>query len=276
MLSLRHRIALTLLPQLALLAVLGAAGVFILRLLDNNVQQLGNRIDRILRENYDSVLYMQHLDEALERIDSSFQFALAGREEQARDQYRDNGAAYEANLLKEEKNITLPGEGELVGELRDLTTRYRAKGEDFYRRTPRDPRREQDYFGDDGLLQTFQRIKEVSGKILRMNEESMEQASAEARATARQTSAMARNSLIGFAIGLGIAAFLAVLLAWQTTRSILLPLHSVTESVLAIGRGNLDQVVTVKSRDEIGQLADAFNTMARQLRHYRQTDYARL
>src|SRR5216683_2101884 len=141
MLSLRYRIALMLLPQLALLAVLGGAGVFILRHLDNSIQHLGNRIDRILRENYDSVLYMQHLDEALERIDSSFQFALAGREDQARDQYRDNWAVYEDNLRKEEKNITLPGEGELVKELRDLTTRYHTKAEDFFRRTPGDEQR---------------------------------------------------------------------------------------------------------------------------------------
>src|SRR5205807_8675107 len=49
-----------------------------------------------------------------------------------------------------------------------------------------------------------------------------------------------------------------------------------TQSAIAIGSGNLDQVVPVRSRDELGLLADAFNVMARQLRHYRQTDYTRL
>src|SRR5262249_30154280 len=52
--------------------------------------------------------------------------------------------------------------------------------------------------------------------------------------------------------------------------------QAVTQSALAIGAGNLDQVVPVTSRDELGQLAHAFNTMGRQLRHYRQSDYARL
>jgi signal transduction histidine kinase len=276
MLSLRYRIALTLLPQLVLLAVLGGAGVVIFRHLDARMQLLGSSIDRILHENYDSVQYMQHLDEAVERIDSSFQFALAGREEQAREQHQKNWLIYDENLGLEEKNITLPGEGELVAELRDLTNQYRAKAKGFYDRPPRDPEREQDYFGKDGLLQTFQRIKEVSGSILRLNEENMKQASGEARDTARQASDTARQSLIGFAIGLGIATLLAMLLLWQTSWAILRPMRSITESALAIGRGNLDQVVPVRSRDEIGQLADAFNTMARQLRHYRQTDYAKL
>jgi signal transduction histidine kinase len=276
MLSLRYRILLTLLPQLVLLAVLGGAGVVILRHLDARMQMLGSSIDRILRENYDSVLYMQHLDEAVERIDSSFQFALAGREDQAKVQHRENWVIYEDNLAKEENNVTLPGEGELVTQLRDLTHQYRAKAKRFYDRPPRDPEREQDYFGNDGLLQTFLRIKEVSGSILRLNEENMKQASGEARETARQASNTARQSLIGFAVGLGIATLLAMVLAWQTSYSILRPMRSITESALAIGRGNLDQVVPVRSRDEIGQMADAFNTMARQLRHYRQTDYAKL
>ncbi len=262
MLSLRYRIALTLVPQLLLLAVLGVGAVAIL-------YNLSDRIDGILRDNYDSVLYMQRLDEALERIDSSFQFALAGRESLARDQYRANWPVYEDNLVKEEHNITLPGEGDRARELRDLTTKYHAKAEDFYKRAPHDPQRERDYFDDDGLLHTFERIKAVAHAILKMNEDSMESASDDARTTAK-------NSLVGFAFGLGVAALLALTFAWWTNRSILQPLQAVTESALAIGRGNLDQVVPVHSRDEVGQLADAFNTMARQLRHYRQTDYARL
>src|SRR5262249_20876221 len=40
--------------------------------------------------------------------------------------------------------------------------------------------------------------------------------------------------------------------------------------------GNLDQVVPYLARDELGQLAQAFNTMTRHLRDFRRTDYARL
>ena len=70
----RQRILVAMLPLFALLVALGATGAVL-------IYHLGHQIDQILRENYDSVIYMRDLNEALERIDSSFQFALAGREE---------------------------------------------------------------------------------------------------------------------------------------------------------------------------------------------------
>ncbi len=75
--TLRQRILLTLAPLVCLLAVIGATGIFLLR-------QVGNRIEDILRENYVSVEAMVGLNEALERIDSSFQFALQGKEDAER------------------------------------------------------------------------------------------------------------------------------------------------------------------------------------------------
>src|SRR5258708_6591297 len=127
-LTLRSRIILTLLPLLALLAVLGAAGYFLL-------SHLPGRIDVVLRENYDSVLYLERLGEAVERIDSSFKFALAEEEERARKQYDANWKLYRDHLKKEQENITLPGEGERVGRLTDLTKAYRREGDAFYQLT---------------------------------------------------------------------------------------------------------------------------------------------
>ena len=69
---------------------------------------------------------------------------------------------------------------------------------------------------------------------------------------------------------------LAVLLLGSTIRTIVGPVRAVTESAAAIGAGNLDQVVPITSDDELGQLAATFNTMARQLREYRQSHKAQL
>src|SRR5947209_5755960 len=123
---LRTRIYLTLAPLLALLAVLGGAGVALLF-------QLGGRVDAILRENYDSVRAMERLNEAVERIDSSFQFALAGKEDKARKDFDDSWKQFDDALHDEQRNITIvPDEPRLVKQLEQLRDRYRAQGQRFY------------------------------------------------------------------------------------------------------------------------------------------------
>jgi two-component system, NtrC family, sensor histidine kinase KinB len=261
-LSLRSRIFLTLAPLLVLLAILGSAGAWLL-------YGLGGRIDVILRENYASVIAMENLNEALERIDSSFQFALAGEEDKARRQYEEKWPDYLHALDVEKRNITLlPEEAELVNQLVELTQQYREQGDAFYALKATDPDRRARYFKD-GLFDTFTKIKKVSGRILFINQKNMEDAAQDARRKAA-------DSLLYFGVGLGIAVVLAVFLAWYNSRVILHPISAVTRSAQAIGAGNLDQVVPVLARDELGQLADAFNVMARQLRAYRQSSYDRL
>jgi signal transduction histidine kinase len=260
-LSIRWRIVLTLAPLVALLAAVGvAASVLLLH--------LGGRIDAILRENYESVRYMERLNEAVERIDSAFTFALSGQEKKARRQYDEYWKSYREWLRKERGNITEPGEAELVARLGELTDRYADTGDAFWAHHLEEDRR-RDYYADDGLLSLFEEIKKVSGEILLLNQRSMERARDEAHATAR-------DSLAWFAMGAAAAATLAAWLAWRTVGAVLRPIQALTNAALAIGTGDLDQAAAVSSPDELGRLAEAFNTMARQLRHFRQTDYSRL
>jgi NtrC-family two-component system sensor histidine kinase KinB len=72
------------------------------------------------------------------------------------------------------------------------------------------------------------------------------------------------------------AMILAVGAAIHLSRSILRPIQAVTVGARAMARGELDQLVPAASRDELGDLANAFNEMARTLREYRQAGTARL
>ena len=230
--TLRQRIVLTLVPLVCLLALVAAIGIFLLR-------HVGNRIEDILRENYLSVEAMAGLNEALERINSSFQFALQGKKD-ARKEYDDNWTVYGHNLQREANNITLPGEQNRVDELSALTTEYRKRGDEFFAASTVAERAEL-YFGDKGkrgLLHCFHDIKKAAGAIRELNQDSMESAAE----TARQT---ARTSQLWLGAGLAVTVAVAALLIWGTTRSVLGPIQAVTESVLAIGAGNLNQAVPV-------------------------------
>src|SRR5262249_11935891 len=153
-----------------LLTVVGSAGVALLL-------RLGNSINEILRENYASVIAMEKLNESLERIDSSFQMALSGRDDpdllqKAREQYAGNWKSYLDELQVEQKNITVEGEGDLVRQLEALTDGYRSRGDAFFSGSGSDTEQRDDYYRKStGLLAMFGQIKDVSGKILRLNQQ---------------------------------------------------------------------------------------------------------
>ncbi|MGO8750285.1 MAG: ATP-binding protein [Thermoguttaceae bacterium] len=272
-LSLRYQIAITLLPLFLLMAVASVYGGALL-------YRVGGRIDQVLRENFDSVLSMQRVRESIQRMDFALQFAMAGREAEASKQYADNWTIFDENVGKERDDIAVSGERELVEQLDALRGFYQKRGSEFF--GTYDPQqRRRIYFGeprqpgepvkteDLGLVELFRRIETVANEIANFNALDME-------AAARSTSQRAQSSLLWFAVGLGVAGILSLELARGTVRAILRPVRSVTESVLAIGAGNLDQIVPATSSDELGQLAGAVNQLARQLRDYRQSQHARV
>jgi two-component system, OmpR family, sensor histidine kinase BaeS len=68
-------------------------------------------------------------------------------------------------------------------------------------------------------------------------------------------------------ISAGIAALIALILGVLLARTLTHPLRELTAATQAMARGKLDQRVTVRSRDEIGELATSFNQMSADLAH---------
>jgi two-component system sensor histidine kinase BaeS len=63
----------------------------------------------------------------------------------------------------------------------------------------------------------------------------------------------------------GIAALVALLLGVLLARTLTRPARELTAATQALARGALEQRVTVRSRDEIGELAESFNLMSAEL-----------
>jgi two-component sensor histidine kinase/HAMP domain-containing protein len=64
-----------------------------------------------------------------------------------------------------------------------------------------------------------------------------------------------------------IVVFVVVIFAFHLTKSITKPLEMVRAATDKIGKGDLDSVVDIDSKDEIGQLADSFNRMKQDLKN---------
>lgn len=68
-------------------------------------------------------------------------------------------------------------------------------------------------------------------------------------------------TIISAGVAIGAALLLGILLARTLTR----PIRELTAATRALAAGELDQQVTVRSRDEIGELSHAFNQMSADL-----------
>ncbi len=67
-------------------------------------------------------------------------------------------------------------------------------------------------------------------------------------------------------IGAVIAAVIAILLAFQMLRMTTEPVKKLTQLSKKMAQGELDQEIQITSRDEVGELARAFNQMAARLK----------
>jgi two-component system, NtrC family, sensor histidine kinase KinB len=250
----KRRILLWLCPILVLFVGVGLYAILLFN-------RLGGSIDVILRENYQSVLAGQQMKESAERMDSGLSFGLADEERRGRDLFNENTPLFQKSLQDELNNITVPGEGEIAEKIKEGESRYQALAKTFWETSEREARRKM-YFSE--LLPLFTENKNNAQEIIRMNQENMVQADHHARSL----SAESTRAMILF-VGFGVV--LAVSLGYGLQRTILRPIQTLTAVSKELGEGKLDQVVPVESRDELGQLADAFNKLAARLRAYRQT-----
>jgi signal transduction histidine kinase len=228
---------------------------------------LGESIDVILRENYRSVVACQQMKEALEGIDSGVLVGLLGDRQRGNGLIRANSEAFDKALATESDNITLPGEGRKVARIRELYRQYKREIETIHDPGASLAMRRETYFSK--VLSLFRQIKDTADEILRMNQHNMN----EANDAARHKAASARRQMY---LLLVFGAMVAAGFFFLTSRWILHPINRLIASADEIGRGNLDLVVRSDSKDEIGHLSEAFNTMAANLRESRRSDHAKL
>ncbi len=66
--------------------------------------------------------------------------------------------------------------------------------------------------------------------------------------------------------------FISGALGYFLARGVMKPIKEFTQGARAIAQGNLDQFIPVRTRDEIGRLAQAFNRMAQELKKMRELE----
>lgn len=154
---------------------------------------------------------------------------------------------FEKNLIKQENNITEPGEAALTNRLRVLFA----------------------------LLQDQKDTTQLHGirsdifKIMDMNMQAIKQKSEQAKRTAN-------TALLWIAITASLCFLLAFVLLINLPSNIANPIRELSESFKKIAEKNYSQRVRFESNSEFGELAKSFNTMAEKLQEYNTSNLAKL
>ncbi len=260
MFGIRHRLSLGFIGLLLIMMIIGLKSV-------QQIGELGQGIGVILRENYRSVVACQEMKKALERIDSGVLTTLLGYEQEGDKEIAGGIAIFEKELDFEKNNVTLPGEGEQVGNLEKLYDRYMESLKAVRNPAISATKRRDTYFTE--LYPLFKATVTSLDEIIQLNQENM----IYEKTLAQRKADEARRQMYFY---LFAGAVVACLWMFFTRRWILEPINQMIAVTDDIRRGNLDLVVQSDSHDEIGRLSDAFNSMTASLREFRQTDRAKL
>lgn len=270
MFGLRQKLSIGFGGLLAILLLVSGLGIAVLT-------QYRGALDKFFYENWRSVEYGQNMVDDLEKLDDIAKPLASSNDQsskaiaQAASLSTGPLADFDSNCNAENGNITLEGEQSIAAE---LTRLWKGASSDSYRDTYQrllDPK-----ITDDGRAVAYANLQHISGllkgraqAVIKLNLDNMKPIDGRAKKMADNATRM----MVLLAVA-GIA--LAVVFTLLVGRSMLRPLTTVIKSIREIEQGNLDLVVNVKSRDELHQLAEAFNSMAAKLREFRRTDRAKL
>ena len=157
-------------------------------------------------------------------------------------------AKFETNLKAQENNITEPGEAEATKELRYYFEAIK-KGD-------RNPG-------------TYHKINKQIYDIYLLNQKALEQKNANALATAA-------NAKLWLTMLTTILILISFSLVVNFPGYIANPIRLLTEGIKAIAQKNYDQRIYIDNKDEFGEMATAFNLMAKKLYEYEHSNLSKI
>jgi len=251
---LRTRLFLHLTPFVVILLAVGAYAIV-------QFARLAGSVDAAVTNSYQSFTAASAMSLALAGMDRELSWVISGPRVSNKNALMEYRKHFETNLDLLLKASTLPGEMALTQQ---VATNYQAflKAVDAISSLDSPEKQRQAYEQD--MVPSGQTINLLLGKIHDLNHKAILATSQNIR---EKTEAVTHLMIFGLVVALLISTFAG----YQLGRSILEPIQLLTRATRELGEGKLDQPVPVATRDELGELALAFNNMAAQLQEYRQS-----
>ena len=253
---LRTRLYLGLLPLLLLIVAMGGYAIHVCR-------DLAGSLSRDLLNNYRAVIGCQQLrTEATLMTNALAPAILSAAERRVFDEHR---GVFKRELMTQAAASAGSARENLLLAVDEAFTRLAEEGA-----------RQLELGGASARGAGAQAASRALVAVLQSIEALTKRDFAAAQQTAAEVQRLAATTervMLG-TIAAGVA--LSLVIAWALASSLLRPIRVLTSSAVALGDGDLDHAVPELSRDELGQLGRAFNTMAGKLRAYREATLAKV
>ena len=226
-------------------------------------RDLGNAVEDMLARNVASVARLEQMQAAAERMNDGMAAARAGTAG-GRARFEAARSTFKSGLNDELLNHPSAIAGGILNDLYARFDRFARAGEVTVQG------------GRFAPLETYER---AAGAFLAVNEglgRALERDHTEIGLATARVRARTASTLRLLLFAMLAAVLLFFFLSWSLAGRLLQPIKAVTASALALGDGELDHEVPVTSRDELGQLARTFNTLAARLRAYREAMASRV
>jgi NtrC-family two-component system sensor histidine kinase KinB len=216
-------------------------------------------VGETLRENDEATFATAQVASGLEREDDALLLVVAG-DATAREKLEGERRNVDEKLEHLDAVLNAPPEQELVDGLRIEIANYRQAANAMAHESP-------------GSLVRYHRevnplLRRAVGFTARLRDRHFEET--------HRVASSAHDEVVraqGVVLGISLAALVvSILLALQLARLVIVPLTEMTRGVRAIASQNFSQRLAVTSRDELGELASAFNDMAEHLTEFRRSN----
>lgn len=254
---LRTRLLLGLVPLLLIVVGIGLYAISVSR-------ELAGSLSRDLVGNYRALEACQRMRTAATAMSALMDGARSDATA-ARRAFAEQRAGFQRDLLSQAASSAGSPRARLVGVLDEAFRRFATAAE-----------RRLELGGGVGARTELQESSVAAGGVLRAIEQLAQWDAAAAQRTSARVEQLAATTERVLITAMAGAFALAVLVAWRLAASLLRPIQALTASAVAVGEGDLDRTVPELSRDELGQLGRAFNTMAGRLRAYREATMAKV
>jgi len=249
--TLKSKISLGVIFLFAVILLLSVLGIMF-------INHLAYKSKGTIVDNYSSVNYMMNMVSELDDI-NTFQIKNLEKKKYVDsvlvNKYLESKNIFEKNLQLETKTITESGEAELVHQLHSTYRDYL----NTYEQLKNNPQPEEKNF--ERLRERYLAVGNIILAIYKLNMTAITH-----KTNNLQTAADDVTLYMSVVATLSILITLSFIFTFPS--SIVGPIKELTEKIKSISERNYDQKLEIHTKDELGELANAFNIMAARLKLY--------